>query len=85
MLYIPVSNFSVMLGQYLVFLGCTSTKQRIKCLAQGHYTVALMSLSHDESIEIMKYQHWLTGSQKFIWSELLIKYSMNAYKSICTY
>ena len=33
-LYIPVNNFSVMSGW--VFLGLTSTKQRIKCLAQGH-------------------------------------------------
>ena len=33
-LYILVNNFSVMSGQD--FLGLTSTKQRIKCLAQGH-------------------------------------------------
>ena len=30
--------FSVMLGH--VFLGLTSTKQRIKCLAQGHQRIA---------------------------------------------
>ena len=36
-LYIPIVNFSVMSGR--VFLGWTSTKQRIKCLAQGHNIV----------------------------------------------
>ena len=35
--YVLVNKFSVMSGQ--VFLGWTSTKQRIKCLAQGHNTV----------------------------------------------
>ena len=39
MLYVPVNNFSVMLGPFPVFLGWTSTKQRIKCLAQWHNTV----------------------------------------------
>ena len=33
-LYVPVNNFSVMPGR--VFLGWTSNKQGIKCLAQGH-------------------------------------------------
>ena len=41
MLYVPINNFSVMLGQFLVFLGWTITKQRVKCLAQGHKTVTL--------------------------------------------
>ena len=36
MLFIPVNSFSVMAGQFLVFLGGTSTKQQIKCLSQGH-------------------------------------------------
>ena len=36
-LYVPVDIFSVMSGR--VFLGLTSTKQRIKCFAQGHNTV----------------------------------------------
>ena len=35
-LNIPVNNISVMSG--CVFLGETSTKQWIKCLAQGHNT-----------------------------------------------
>ena len=41
-LYILVNNFSVMLGQ--VFLGCTSTKLRIKCHAQGHNAVSPVRL-----------------------------------------
>ena len=41
-LYIPVNHFSVMSG--LVFLGLTSTKQRIKCLAQGYNAVAPVRL-----------------------------------------
>ena len=41
-LYVPVNNFLVMLGW--VFLGWTSTKQRIKCLDQGHNAVPLERL-----------------------------------------
>ena len=41
-LYVPVNTFSVMSGQ--VFLGLTSTKQRIKCLAQGHKAVPTVRL-----------------------------------------
>ena len=33
-LYVPVNTFSVMTGR--VFPGLSSTKKRIKCLAQGH-------------------------------------------------
>ena len=36
-LYIPVNNLSVTSGQ--VFLGWTSTKQLLMCLAQGHKAV----------------------------------------------
>ena len=44
--YVPVNNFSVMSGHYPVFLGLTSTKQRIKFgLAQGFNTVPLVSLN----------------------------------------
>ena len=35
--YVLVNNYSSISGW--VFLGLTSTKQRIKCLAQGHNTV----------------------------------------------
>ena len=41
-LYIPVNNLSVMSGW--VFLGLTSTKLGLMCLAQGHNTVTLVKL-----------------------------------------
>ena len=41
-LYVPVSNFSVVSGQ--VFLGLTSTKQGLMCLAQGHNAVTPVRL-----------------------------------------
>ena len=41
-LYIPVNNLSVMSGR--VFLGLTSTKLGLMCLAQGHNTVTLVKL-----------------------------------------
>ena len=44
MLYVPVNNFSVMSGHVPVFLGWACSWQRIKCLAQGHNTVPLVSL-----------------------------------------
>ena len=36
--------FSVMLGHFPVLVDWTITKQRIKCLSQGHNTVPLVSL-----------------------------------------
>ena len=44
MLYVPVNNFSVKSGRLSIFLGLTNTKQRLKCLAQGHNTVTPVSL-----------------------------------------
>ena len=41
-LYIPVTNFSVMSGR--VFLGWTSTKQGFMCLAHGHNAVTPVRL-----------------------------------------
>ena len=41
-LYVSVNNFSVM--SRWVFLGFTSTKQGLMCLAQGHSTMTLMRL-----------------------------------------
>ena len=41
-LYIPVNNLPVMLGR--VFLGRTSTKLGLMCLAQGHNAVRLVRL-----------------------------------------
>ena len=37
-LYVPVNNLNSVMSGW-VFLGLTSTKQRIKCLAQGHKAV----------------------------------------------
>ena len=44
LLYVTVNNFLVIFGFFPAFLGWTSTKQRIKCLTQGHNTVPPMSL-----------------------------------------
>ena len=41
-LYLPVNNFSVMLGR--VFLGWTSTKQGLMCFVQVHNAVTLVRL-----------------------------------------
>ena len=43
-LYNSVNSISVISGQ--VFMGLTSTKQRINCLAQGHNAVALVRIEH---------------------------------------
>ena len=43
LLKVSVNNFSVMLGRFSVFLALTSTKLRIKCLAQGHNAVSPVS------------------------------------------
>ena len=58
-LYVPVNIFSAMSG--LVFLGWTSTKQRIKCLAQGHDAVPLVRLrpATPQSLSQAPY-HWAT-------------------------
>ena len=44
LLYVPVNNFSVMSWCFPVFMVWTSTKQRIRCLAQGHTTVPPLSI-----------------------------------------
>ena len=44
MVYTPVNNFLVMSGLFPIFQGLTSTKLRIKCLAQGHNAVPQLSL-----------------------------------------
>ena len=46
-LYLPINNFSVMLGQ--VFLRWTSTKQRLICLAQRHNAVTPVRLATPRS------------------------------------
>ena len=44
MLNILINNFSVMSWQFPVFLGITSTKQPVKCLAEGHNTYTTVTL-----------------------------------------
>ena len=51
MLCIPVNNFSVILGQSSVFLGGTSTKQWIKCLAQRHNIVTPPAITRLAAIQ----------------------------------
>ena len=55
-LYVPVSNFSVMSGR--VFLGWT-TKQRIKSLAQGQYAAPPMRLE-PAAPRCQALYHWAT-------------------------
>ena len=58
-LYVLVNNFSVMSGW--VFLGWTSTKQRIKCLAQGHNAVPSgEAITPNPSISSQALYHWAT-------------------------
>ena len=45
MFYAPVKRFPVMSGWFPIFLGWTSTKQRIKYLAKGHNTVTPAAVS----------------------------------------
>ena len=47
MFYVPVNNFSFISERFPVFLGKTSTKQRIKCFARGHSTVTPLVASAD--------------------------------------
>ena len=69
----PVNNFSVMSG--LVFLGWTSTKQRIKCRAQGHNTVTQLVASLIGGVkshqcvvwEFAMVPHWLHVSSLIFW------------------
>ena len=58
-LYVPVNNFSVMSGP--VFLGWTSTKQRIKFLAQGHNSASGEARARNPSILKQAHYHWATA------------------------
>ena len=73
-LYVPVKSFPVMSGQ--VFLGLTSTKQRIKCLAQEHHTVAPMRLLPATPRSQVK--HSTTEPPRF--SGLNVRYSKTCLK-----
>ena len=58
-LYVPVNNYSVMSG--CAFLGWTSTKQRIKCLAQEHNTVPSVRLQPTTPQSSHALYHWATA------------------------
>ena len=73
-LYVPVKSFPVMSGQ--VFLGLTSTKQRIKFLAEGHNTVAPMRLLPTRPQSQVK--HSTTEPPRF--SGLNVSYSKTCLK-----
>ena len=47
MFYVPVNNFSFISERFPVFLGKTSTKQRIKCFIRGHSIVTPLVASAD--------------------------------------
>ena len=66
-LYISVNSFSVMLWQ--IFLNWTSTKQRIKCLAQEYNTASSEARFRNPSISSQTLYHLATG--------LLMKNSMD--------
>ena len=59
----PSQQFSVMSGR--VFLGLTSTKQRIKCLAQGYNAVAPVRLKPTTPLSRVK--HSTTEPPRSIW------------------
>ena len=56
-LYVPVNNFSVMLGW--VFLCWTSTKQGLICLSQGYNAVTPVRLEPTALLSQVLY-HWAT-------------------------
>ena len=56
-LYVSVNIFSVMSGQ--VFLGLTSAKQGLMCLAQGHNAVTPLRLEPSFSNQAL--HHWVTA------------------------
>ena len=70
-LYVPVNNFSVMSGW--TFMGWTSTKQRMDCIAQGHSAAvvwwAVISYScpswKDAAMQMNKNEELLTSNCLF--------------------
>ena len=59
MLYVPANTFSVMPGRIPVFLCWSSTRQQIKCLAQGYNTATppMFSLKLYPSIPSLTFSH----------------------------
>ena len=57
----PIFQFSFMSGCVPVYLGWTSTKLRIKCLAQGHNAASLVSLKPATPwSQVQHSYHWAT-------------------------
>ena len=69
--YVPINIFSVMSG--LVFLGWTSTKQRIKCLADWNNSVPLVRL--EPATPQSQVKHSTTESPRSL--QLVIKKSVS--------
>ena len=56
MLYIPVNNFSVLLGRFPVVLGLTSIKQRIKCVFSNlFFSIQLIDICNMTSFRFNLY------------------------------
>ena len=70
-LYVKVTNFSVMSGQFPVFLGWTSTKQRIKCLVHGLNTMHPSSL---EPVTFDQVTYTLPEPTVLIYSMFIMKH-----------
>ena len=58
-LYIPVNNFSVILGQ--VFLGWTSTKQEIISFSRKQRSASREARIHNPSISSQALYYWATS------------------------
>ena len=63
--YILVNIFSAMSEHFPVFFGCTSTKLRIKCLAQVHNSFSGESQTRDPSIQSLTLYHCAPLTIKF--------------------
>ena len=72
-LYIPANIFSVMSGW--VFLGLTSTKQRTKCLAQGHNAVPPVSLQSATSRSRVKHST-IEPPRSLYWQQILYQFGL---------
>ena len=73
-LYVTINIFSVMSGR--VFLGCTSTKQRIQFLAQGYNAMPPVRLDHPRFAQVfIPAYNVREGEGQNIDIQLIISYS----------
>ena len=61
MLYIPINNFSGMTGQFTVFMGWTSTKQKINILLKNSASDEFRT--NDPSISSVPLSHYTTRNE----------------------